>query len=95
MKGEHCCIEMSRHWNDGEVAIVYIDKYREYGIRILDGGSSIQTISYCPWCGKRLPASLRHEWFDRLDALGKEPGDDIPPAMQSDEWWKTDPPPTT
>ena len=26
-----------------------------YGIMIHDGGSSMITIAYCPWCGTRLP----------------------------------------
>lgn len=26
-----------------------------YGIMIHDGGSSVITITYCPWCGTKLP----------------------------------------
>jgi hypothetical protein len=33
----------------------------------------IQTIEYCPWCGARLPSSLRDEYFERLEQLGLEP----------------------
>ena len=25
-----------------------------YGLRVHDGGSSVVTIDYCPWCGVRL-----------------------------------------
>ncbi|MGP4805674.1 DUF6980 family protein [Agrobacterium cavarae] len=29
----------------------------DYGILIHDGGSSMSQISYCPWCGTKLPTS--------------------------------------
>lgn len=85
----HCCPELERHLKDGEVAIHYIERFREYGIRILDGGSSFQAVRYCPWCGKCLPSSLRDEWFRRIGALDKESGDEIPAPLQSDEWWQS------
>lgn len=31
------------------------DRDGEYGIIIHDGGSSVITIHYCPWCGSKLP----------------------------------------
>jgi hypothetical protein len=86
----HCCQQMERHLNDGEVAIVYVDEYRDYGIKVLDGGCSFQHIHFCPWCGKQLPQSLRMTYFERLDAIGKEPGDDFPPQFQSGEWWRAE-----
>ena len=84
----HCCEEMVFHLTGEEVAIIYIPKFREYGIKILDGGSSFQLINYCPWCGCKLPLSLRTQWFDVLDELALEPGDpNIPAQMFTDEWW--------
>ncbi len=86
-----CCEELEGHLRDGEVAIVYFAKYREYGIRVLDGGCAIQMIAYCPWCGTRLPASLRDEWFRRIDAIGvEEDGDEVPEEFKTDEWWQSE-----
>lgn len=28
-----------------------------YGLRIHDGGSSVRTIQYCPWCAAKLPCA--------------------------------------
>jgi len=86
----HCCTDMTTHLAGGEVAIVYWDKFREYGIRYLDGGTSTQLIHHCPWCGVSLPSSLRDEWFDRIDAMRLKPNDTaIPSEYQSDAWWST------
>ena len=86
---QHCCSEMARHLDNGEVAITYLDHFREYGIRILDGGSALQSISFCPWCGKKLPVSLRDQWFDKVEGLGLEPDDPkLPSEFRSGEWWR-------
>ena len=85
----HCCDQMRDRLADGETAIRYWPKFREYGIPVLDGGDSVITIRFCPWCGVRLPESLRMEWFDRLERLGLEPDDPaVPAAMQTAEWWR-------
>lgn len=86
---EHCCAEMNRHLIEGEVAVRYIGKFREYGILILDGGSSLQEIRFCPWCMCGLPMSLRDEWFEQVDALGLEPDSpDLPERYKTDAWWR-------
>lgn len=85
----HCCEDMRKHLRDGDVAVVYLPKFREYGIRILDGGSSIQVISYCPWCGRQLPTSLREQWFKAIDDLGLDTvSNELPEEFESDAWWK-------
>lgn len=85
---KHCCEEMSRHLHEGEVAIVFLKPYREFGIKILDGGTSVQLIRSCPWCGTRLPESLRDEWFDEMEKQGFELGDpNIPEAYKSEKWY--------
>jgi hypothetical protein len=87
--GSHCCDEMTRHLSEGDVAIRFAPRFREYGIMVLDGGDSLQAVIWCPWCGSRLPPSLRDHWFDMLDALGLEPGDSgVPIDMRSDAWWR-------
>lgn len=86
----HCCEEMQIFIAEGEVAIKYSEKFREYGILVLDGGSAIQEIEFCPWCGHKLPGSLRDAWFDIVfDELGFEDTDDpgIPEEMKSSQWW--------
>ncbi len=72
------------------MAVVYEPRWREYGIRVLDGGESKQLIRFCPWCGASLPDSLRDAWFDRIEQLGLEPDDPaLPGELRSDDWWKT------
>ena len=88
-RNEHCCSQMNRHLIDSETAIHYSARFREYGIRILDGGDAYQLIDYCPWCGSRLPASLRNEWFDIADEIGLDASDpSTPEEMMSDAWWR-------
>ena len=73
-----------------EVPIVYVPKYREFGIRILDGGTSYIVLVFCPWCGKRLPESLRDAWFEELERLGIDPtGSNIPPEFSDERWYLT------
>lgn len=72
-----------------EYPLVYVPKFREFGIDVLDGGTSFLVINYCPWTGKKLPASVRDKWFDILwDELKMDVDDDgIPQEMFSEEWW--------
>ena len=69
--------------------ILYNGKFDEYGISVCDGGSSVITINYCPWCGKRLPDSKRELWFAELQELGFEDplNERIPHKYQSAEWY--------
>jgi hypothetical protein len=81
---------MKHYLDDKTMPIIYLPKFREYGIQILDGGSSFQEISHCPWCGCQLPLSLRDDWFNELEDLGfDEDSSDIPSKYFSDEWWNT------
>ncbi|WP_420910669.1 DUF6980 family protein [Qipengyuania spongiae] len=38
--------------------IHHSEKRDSYGLIIHDGGSSVITISYCPWCAVKLPNGL-------------------------------------
>ena len=88
-KTKHCCEVMSAHVADEDVPVTYSPRFREYGLKILDGGSAKQLIDFCPWCGRRLPESLRDEWFEQLEHLGLEPEDpEVPDDMKSDAWWR-------
>lgn len=71
-----------------DMPLSYAPKFREYGIRYNDGGTSLQLIRHCPWCGTQLPESLRDAWFDELERLGLEPEDELPDRLRDDRWWR-------
>ncbi|WP_199865537.1 MULTISPECIES: hypothetical protein [Frankia] len=70
-----------------DVLVGFTPKYQEYGIWIHDGGSSGVGIAYCPWCGARLPDSVRVRWFDALERIGLDPDDAALPPEYEDERW--------
>ena len=89
---KHCCADMQM-MIDEEKSIVFIPEFREYGVPIRDGGSSFLQMEYCPWCGKKLPGSLREEFFRILERSGITypcPKDKLPEAMRSEQWWLED-----
>ena len=90
-KKNFCCKEMESHLLGKEVALRYNERRRSYGIRILDGGTSVQAIYYCPWCGTKLPKDLTDELFDILyDELNLLDGLDdpnLPDEFKTGEWW--------
>jgi len=80
---------MELHLSAIDVPIVYNSTFREYGIKVLNGGSITQLLAFCPWCGSKLPGSFRRAWIERLAEMNLEPGDaEIPEEMKSDVWWK-------
>ncbi len=98
----HCCDHMRHHtsrmcedhdnpFGCPDYVIFYSRTFDEYGLIIHDGGQASYPIHFCPFCGFKLPASKRDQWFKELHKLGfKDPlGDDsIPEAYQSDAWWR-------
>jgi len=75
---------------EDENSVVYVSKFREYGVPVLDRGTSYVVIKFCPWCGVRLPPSLRGEWLEALKQRGVSPDSkNIPPEFLSDLWWRT------
>jgi len=67
-----------------------LDKHRSI-VRIRrragKSGDSFADIQYCPWCGKKLPQSVRNRWFEALQTMGLDPGDDrIPPEFEDERW---------
>jgi hypothetical protein len=99
---EHCCQRMEQAINctctdhpDGHECpdrlISYNEKFDEYGIIIHDGGSSVLTIEFCPWCGGKLPDSKRDEWFDELEKNGiTDPQEQTVPAEYlTDKWYRS------
>lgn len=92
----HLCERMARIFFKEEYMITYIPWTREYGFRkvVVDQWVECQPIrmmkfDYCPWCGTRLPASLKQEWHDHIAAEGRDPNDfNLPAKYLSDTWWK-------
>ena len=69
--------------------IWYSDIFDEYGIVVNEDNSSMITINYCPWCGKKLPTSQREKWFEELELKGFIAplfDDNIPTEYKSKEW---------
>lgn len=97
----HCCAQMKDavefkctiHADPYECPdnlIMYVEKFDEYGLIVHDGGTAKMEISFCPWCGSRLPESKRDRWFDELEHLGYDnPSEqDIPERFQSGAWYR-------
>jgi hypothetical protein len=83
------CEQLRDAVRDPDVPLDYNDRFREYGIRILDGGSAHLNITHCPWCAEALPPSLRDEWFDAIEEMGLRAGDPaIPEEYLSGAWWR-------
>jgi hypothetical protein len=87
---QNCCAQMQYAVESDEIPILYTAKFGEYGVRVLDGGPSFIQLSFCPWCGRKLPESLRQAWFDELRRRGIDPAADNIPLEFSDERWYGD-----
>ena len=92
-KVNFCCELLNYYLSEKEIPIIYNQQDRSFSIRVLDGGSSVITMRYCPWCGKEFPENLRNIFFDELSKyLNKDAGiEDIDGAhkdFQTDAWWK-------
>ncbi|RUO97586.1 MAG: hypothetical protein EKK30_15935 [Hyphomicrobium sp.] len=81
------CPEHSDPFACGDSLVVYNEIMNEYGLIIHDGTASYVLIDRCPWCGTRLPPSLRDEWFDAVDALELDEGE-TPPARFLTRAWR-------
>ena len=84
------CEDHSDIYDCPDNLVVYVSKFDEYGLIIHDGGKSYIGITYCPWCGEKLPPSRRDEWFETLSAMGYENPltQKIPKKFLSDEWYR-------
>ena len=85
----HCCQQMKYFLDEGKVSVNYYPRFREYSIK-LSGSNAFQDIDYCPWCGTKLPESLRDEWFDILENMFEDfDGFDdsrLPEEFKGDAW---------
>jgi hypothetical protein len=75
--------------DDHDVPLIFVAKFREYGIQVRDGGASFQVLNFCPWCGTTLPPSLRDQWFDEMERIGADPlrPESIPEAYTDERWY--------
>lgn len=98
MQKEHCCPEMTEqanlaHSHAKSALLGSTDKriYRspvfdEYGL-IRQPSAEILVIAHCPFCGARLPASLRERWLEKFDRTGWQTwGDPIPREFLTEVW---------
>lgn len=91
---ETCCTKIFFHITEKERIIRYQKRDRVFGIVI--NNNAIQKISYCPWCGKKLPKDLSDEFWDiienelRIETSITDLEDNplIPEEFKTDEWWK-------
>ena len=81
------CPTMQMALEDAAIPLIYVAKFREIGLRILDGGDSYIVLKHCPWTGHALPPSLRDEWFTRLESRGIDPTEDSVPEEFLDGTW--------
>jgi len=89
---QFCCDRMESAIRDPDIPIIYTGKFNEYGVQILDGGTSSLLLEFCPFCGQKLPQSLRDSWFDELERRGIDPIEGNIPAECTDNRWYTKPP---
>jgi hypothetical protein len=68
-----CCAQMQHGLDNPNIPLIYTAKFREVGIKVPDGGDSTILLLFCPWCGTKLPASLRSEWFAELELRKIDP----------------------
>jgi len=68
--------------------VTYDPIFDEYHLAHHHTHLSSVPILHCPWCGRHLPDSKRHQWYTALQALGLNPDDPrLPERFRSDTWW--------
>ena len=87
---KHCCLDMDEYIKS-EQCVRYSEIVDEYSIPCLADDTTGYLLKFCPWCGRKLPASKRDLWFDKLEQLGfDEPlfNDSIPEEFKTSQWWQ-------
>jgi hypothetical protein len=90
-----CCPLLEKYVNNCMTGLNYHSEERQVTV-FLAHGMGRQVLSYCPWCGSKLPDSLFDTRIDILESEYKidDPYDKkqkklIPAEFLTDEWWKT------
>lgn len=82
--------------NDERIPILYEAIYKEYKMPLFYKNKieGMQHLFFCPWCGVKLPKSLRHEWINILEneyhinnPMRDEQAELIPIEFKTKEWW--------
>jgi len=83
-----CCDELRDHCKNEELGIIFYPKFLEFGLLVQDGGSSFIEIYYCPWCGEKLPNSVRDLRFKMIDKLPRGPDGALrfPEGFDHERW---------
>jgi hypothetical protein len=97
-KGQHCCLRLHNAVDETDPEnsspYSYKPKFRSYYVASTRHWGW-EELSFCPYCGTKLPKELSDEWFDILEdeygldnpvGLDQEPK--IPAEFLTDEWWK-------
>lgn len=90
---KHCCSDMEDILQIPEAEVKYLSQFREYILESRVDKPICLALNYCPWCGSRLPSSLRDIFFDTLEKECNLNLDILhlyqaPDEFQSDQWWK-------
>lgn len=96
MVDKFCCETLVLNLKEKRTYISYNEVFRETYLNRSDTKNVISIIWFCPWCGNKLPKSLRNEWFDILEkeyGIETDIGEwrkrkDIPEEFKSNKWWK-------
>lgn len=51
---ENSCKDHPSRFDCPDLLINYSESHNEYGIIVHDGGNSVISITFCPWCGTNL-----------------------------------------
>lgn len=86
------CQHLKQIIQDQTSPLKYNAVWDEYYIERLMMDSQ-DNISFCPFCGKKLPESKREQFFQEIERRGisYELGDDLgslPEIFRTDAWWK-------
>ena len=94
----HCCEQMRAHVQAvsepaalvaADRAVLYDLVFDEYCLAGQGMTLSAEVLTWCPWCGRRLPPSKRERWFDELAREGLGPDDpDLDERFRTDAWWR-------
>ncbi|OUR64874.1 hypothetical protein A9Q79_06180 [Methylophaga sp. 42_25_T18] len=83
-----CCHSMETALSDREHPLYYSSAYQEFGVQ-LSSKFEYSVLSFCGWCGSKLPTSRRNEWFEQLESMNIDPWEhDIPIHFLSSAWWE-------
>lgn len=91
MIDDQCCDLMLNAVQNDDIPVFFRPRFRTWVIEQQDGLGTRWRITYCPWCGRELPADLGEERIAEIRRRGLDPraeDDDLPENFLDDRWWK-------